>query len=383
MSAISCYHPLKGFPIGVTDAGKTLYKILPYTVDHIEKRRGVWYAINSDKLSAYREASVRDFVPIPCGKCIGCRLDYSRQWANRMMLELELHDSAYFVTLTYDDLHVPRTMYADPDTGEALQALTLCKRDFQLWMKRLRKEYVDDNIRYFAAGEYGSQTARPHYHAIVFGLHLDDLEVFKKSPRGDTYYRSRRLEQTWSRYVKPEKQSSTACAESEKGSGSGYWEPFGHVLVAQVTWNTCAYVARYVTKKLDSDEVIIDQYGFKKKGPDPYEQIGIEKPFCLMSRRPGIAADWYKLHPDKAKESYINISTDDGGKKFAPPKYFDHFLELDDPEFYEGLKERRKKSAVAAVDARMKKTDLQYLDYLDVSERNHLARIKSLERNKC
>ena len=114
-------------------------------------------------------------VPLPCGQCIGCRIDYSRQWANRCLLELKYHDSAWFCTFTYDDDHVPRTYYPDPETGEAIPALTLQKRDFQLLMKRIRKKFENDKIRFFMSGEYGSQTFRPHYHAILFGLHLDDL----------------------------------------------------------------------------------------------------------------------------------------------------------------------------------------------------------------
>ena len=74
----------------------------------------------------------------------------------------------WFCTFTYDDDHVPRSYYPDPETGEAIPSLTLCKRDFQLLMKRIRRRFPDDHIRFFACGEYGSQTFRPHYHAIVF-----------------------------------------------------------------------------------------------------------------------------------------------------------------------------------------------------------------------
>ena len=104
------------------------------------------------------------------------------------MLELQYHDSAYFVTLTYDDFHIPKAYYPDPETGEVHTSYTLCKRDFQLWMKRLRKKFSDDKIRFFACGEYGGQTKRPHYHAIVFGLHLNDLVKYKTVKEGDSYY---------------------------------------------------------------------------------------------------------------------------------------------------------------------------------------------------
>lgn len=85
-----CYHPLLGFPAGINNkTGKTAYTVMPY----------------SD--AAYAEVADRGGILLPCGHCIGCRLERSRQWANRCMLELQYHDSAYFVTLTYDDDHVP------------------------------------------------------------------------------------------------------------------------------------------------------------------------------------------------------------------------------------------------------------------------------------
>ena len=172
----------------------------------------------------------KEIVQVPCGQCIGCRIDRSRQWANRCMLELQYHDSAYFATLTYDDFHVPKAYYADPATGEAHQSLTLCKRDFQLWMKRLRKKFGDDKIRFFACGEYGGSTRRPHYHAILFGLHLDDLVKYKTVKEGDgyyTYYNSESFQSPW---------------------------PYGFAVIGQVTWESCAYVARYVTKKLTGEQ---------------------------------------------------------------------------------------------------------------------------------
>jgi len=183
---VACYHPLMGVPIGIRpDTGKMQYSIRPYN----EK------AFNDEIL---KSSPMGPPVQIPCGQCIGCRLAYSRQWANRCMLELEYHDSAYFVTLTYDEAHVPKHYYPDPETGEALPSMSLCKRDFQLFMKRLRKAFPDDKIRFFAAGEYGTKTFRPHYHAIIFGLHLDDLVYYKRGEGSFAYYNSPSLQKCWS-----------------------------------------------------------------------------------------------------------------------------------------------------------------------------------------
>lgn len=128
---MACYHPLTAIinPNSTTINGKKSIKIVPPLFD-------------TSKVPA-------DLImKIPCGQCVGCRMEYSRQWANRCMLELQYHDSAYFVTLTYDDKHVPRSYYADKETGEAYTSLTLVKRDFQLFMKRLRKRFENDHIRF-------------------------------------------------------------------------------------------------------------------------------------------------------------------------------------------------------------------------------------------
>lgn len=167
---MSCYYPFIGIPNGVNPNGKTHYAIRPF-------KDSVWEDLQ------IRPPLQGPAVKIPCGKCIGCRLDYSRQWANRCMLEAQYYppDQVWFATITYNDKYVPRVMSSDPDTGKQAPALTLRKRDFQLWMKRLRRHFPENKIRFFAAGEYGSETLRPHYHAILFGLPLADCEPYEKS----------------------------------------------------------------------------------------------------------------------------------------------------------------------------------------------------------
>ena len=134
-----CYHPLKAFVLGEKD-GKRLLKVTSYEVDHLERAGEGFACMRSPPIG--RPGDVTEFIEIPCGKCSGCRLQRSREWANRCMLELEYHKSSYFVTLTYDDAHVPIHYYSDPETGEALPSMSLVKRDFQLFMKRLRKSLV-------------------------------------------------------------------------------------------------------------------------------------------------------------------------------------------------------------------------------------------------
>lgn len=97
-------------------------------------------------------------LEVPCGKCLACRTKKRQEWSARMIHELSVHKDAVFITLTYE--------------GEQYEQGSLCKKDLQKFFKRLRKNVTPKKIRYFACGEYGDQTRRPHYHSIIFGLSL-------------------------------------------------------------------------------------------------------------------------------------------------------------------------------------------------------------------
>lgn len=178
---------------------------------------------------------------IPCGKCYGCRCDYAKSWSDRMCMELKDNPRALFLTLTYRDSDLKFTRDGLP---------TLDKRDTQLFWKRLRKAFPSSKIRYYLAGEYGSRTMRPHYHAIVYGLDLDsfpDLVYRNCNELKNPFYSSAKLEKIWSH---------------------------GFCLISSVSEKTCSYVARYTLKK---------HYGSDKK------ELGSRLPeFNLSSRRPGI-----------------------------------------------------------------------------------------------
>lgn len=332
---MSCYHPLKAVASGQTVNGKTNYHFLTdaYLMEYQAKNG---YPFPEDQITY-----------LPCGKCIGCRLDYSRQWADRCMLELQYHDSSYFVTLTYDDAHVPINYYVDPATGEAFPSLTLQKRDFQLFMKRLRKRFSDCKIRFFMAGEYGGVTFRPHYHAIIFGLHLNDLKLYKKSPAGYQYYNSPSLQSCW-------------C--DKQGN------PIGYAVVGEVTWESCAYTARYIMKKAKGEDKNV------------YSDFAIEPEFTLMSRKPGIARWYYDDHPDLYDHEAINISTEKGGRKIRPPKYFDKLFDIDNPERMQEIRDIRKQIAINLQTAKLARTSLCRDELLAVAERAKENQIKSLRR---
>lgn len=352
MLGLSCYHPLKRWTVGVNpQTGKSRGIVTGYLADHIDVLSGDRFEVSHvSEVSSRAIGTIREFVEIPCGKCIGCRLEYSRQWANRCMLELPYHEHSWFVTLTYNDIYVPRTYYSDPDTGEAYEAYTLRLKDLQDFFKRLRFNSGQE-LRYFAAGEYGDKFMRPHYHAIIFGLKLDDLVPFGRNELGHQYYRSPILEHNWSNRL----------------PGKVY-ELLGYVGVAPVTWETCAYTARYVMKKLKGQEAHF------------YDDHNLEPPFTVMSRRPGIAAQWYIDHPGCMEQDYINIATPTGGRKFRPPRYYDLKYDIEYPEESAARKAKRKDLSLEMQKLRLMRSDLSYLELLQVDELYKQAQLQSLKR---
>ena len=139
-----CYHPLKGFPHGSTNQGRTNFIVTSSRVDHIEiddsgKIRKAFSRGISDNTKLC--ISGEEAVSIPCGQCIGCRLDHSNEWASRCMLEMKKYDKNCFLTLTYDEEHVPQSWYCDLETHKEKISLTLQKKDFQLFWKRLRHNF--------------------------------------------------------------------------------------------------------------------------------------------------------------------------------------------------------------------------------------------------
>lgn len=289
----------------------------------------------------YYDNAITDYIEIPCGHCVGCRIQYSRQWADRCMLEAKYHDSNYFITLTYNNDHVHHCEWSNDETGECGTSLTLKKRDLQLFWKRLRKN-TSQNIRYYACGEYGDKSMRPHYHAIVFGLRLDDLKPYKKTKLGYTLYTSETLNKCWSN---------------------------GYVIVADVTWQSCAYVSRYVMKKRNG------------KTAQFFQSFNMEPEFVLMSRRPGIAKLYYDDHKDEIYSTdELIYSTDLGGVKSRPPKYFDRLFEEECPELMCDIKENRKEHALLLKQARIADSDISYLESLCNDEREKERQISYLKR---
>ncbi len=233
---------------------------------------------------------------LPCGKCIACRLAYSSMWGVRCYLESTLHRFNYFVTLTYDDKHLPLS---------ELGVATLRKKDMQDFMKRLRRkyDYGKDHIgiRFFGAGEYGERTYRPHYHLLLFNLPIGDLKLYKKSFSGDLYFNSETLSKLWGK---------------------------GFVVIAELVYESAAYVAQYSMKKNTRKDYI--------------ELNGLEPEFLNMSRSPGIARDYFDNHyEDIYSNDEILVPTNGGYRAFPVPDYFDRLYEKIDGSHLLKIKEKR------------------------------------------
>jgi hypothetical protein len=218
---MSCTRPIYALDLGVKENGKRNIKILSRRVD----------------LSSIAQLEARygkgNILLLPCGKCLACKLSKAREWAVRCVLEASQYDNSCFITLTYDDEHLP-------EDG------LLHRKDLTDFIKRLRKKH---EIRYFGCGEYGGsghtvvngktlEHGRPHFHLIIFGFFPGDWK------NGS----SREISELW---------------------------PFGFNYVDDCNFRTCNYVARYTTKKI-------------------YKNLPGE--FICMSTHPGLGADWLKEH---------------------------------------------------------------------------------------
>lgn len=288
---MSCYHPVKGYraerpgPSG---------------------RRQIVFSP--------RKGFVDLPMEVPCGSCIGCRLDRAKEWAVRCVHEASLHKESCFLTLTYADENLP-------DGG------SLNPRNFVLFMKRLRKKF--GRVRFFQCGEYGAALGRPHHHCIIFGWRPTDLSLWKR--KGNVkLFRSKAIEELW---------------------------PHGFVTVGDVSYESAAYIARYILKKVGGP------------GAEDHYQ-GKHPEYITMSRRPGIGKNWIDKFSDEVyKKDTLVYGL---GRLTKPPRYYDKQLEQRDPEMLrEIVNERNRRDA---------SSDYRSEYRLKSREKLSEARIKMLER---
>ena len=267
-------------------------------------------------------------LSLPCGQCIGCRLERSRQWAMRCMHEAQLHEKNCFITLTYDNTHLP-------SDG------SLHYKDFQLFIKRLRKKFGNIRIRYYMAGEYGENFGRPHFHACIFGYDFHDKKLWQRSPSGSMLYRSSDLELLW---------------------------PFGYSSIGDVNFESAAYVARYIMKKVTGHNA---KSHYTETNPETGEITTRKPEFNKMSLKPGIGYDWYKKYKtDVYPHDYVIIK----GKKVKPPKFYDKKYKSDYPFEYDEILYKRE------INGKLNSED-NTLERLIVKETVQNAKLQKLKRN--
>lgn len=230
-------------------------------------------------------------ITVSCGVCIGCRKTRSRDWQTRILHELQttrcsacsycqkgeqcIAPPASFLTLTYDDAHLPIDW-------------SVSSRPIKLFMKSLRKTTAR-KLRYFMVAEYGETTLRPHYHMALFGEDFaSDREHHRTTDRGDRLYTSDRLSGLWKR---------------------------GHALIGDLNATSAAYIARYCTKKITGDAAA---YHYRRIDPLTGEVFETRPEFSTQSK--GIGKKWIEQWAD---EVYPRDEVVVDGKLRRPPKYYD------------------------------------------------------------
>lgn len=310
-----CFHPLDAYKPD-SDNPETKLKFLehsPFNNDWMEKR-------------GYSPLTIK------CGQCVGCRLERSRQWAIRCMHESQMHENNSFITLTFN----PESLAARKNPH------SLDVRDWQLFMKRLKKNAGGKKIRFFHCGEYGELNKRPHYHACLFGHDFSDKELWKETKTGHKLYTSKELEKAW---------------------------PYGFSTIGDVTFESAAYVARYIMKKITGDDA---EHHYTKFDDLTGEILCDLKPeYTTMSRRNGIGQSWYEKYKDDVyPHDFVVIN----GMKMKPPKYYDSLLQTDRPFEFDEIKELREKDGE-------KHLDNNTPERLKVREVVKNAQISQLPRN--
>ena len=234
----------------------------------------------------------RLIIPIPCGRCIGCRLEKSKEWALRCHHEASLYgEKNVFITLTYSDSEIPKHR-------------TLIKLHFQRLIRSLRKR-TKTKIRYYMCGEYGKPeaeggTERPHYHAILFNYQFPDAKFLKV--RNDyRVYTSALLTEMW---------------------------PYGIHEIGSVTFKSAGYVARYILKKQNG-----------APGTAAYAKRNRIPPYTSMSLKPGIGKKWYEKYKSDLFPHDYAIMPD--GRQTSVPEYYRRLFKSDDPELYDRLRTLR------------------------------------------
>ena len=284
---------------------------------------------------------------VPCGKCLNCRLSYAKEKAILCMLEKKYYpdNECWFLTLTYADEHLPSHKTIDLESGEIFEGISVDKKDLQLFWKRCRKKYKNSKIRYLNVAEYGKKSYRPHNHAIVFGLPLDETK-FKKlgnNMNGDPYYTSKELEDLWG---------------------------LGNVVIGRVTYQSVGYTAKYCLKKTKEQ---YDLWWYQSQGKCPE--------FISMSQ--SLGKRYFDEHWQEIYEHDCVPVKDKTGNFVKPPRIFDRYLSEKDYWYYLKIKRQRKQKQMLAEETIDKQTDNSREERRRISERRIEKVMKDLRGESC
>ena len=279
---MTCYRPLQGY----WSAAKTE-----------DGKRSIVFNVN--------DALTDRPLNVPCGKCTGCRLARSRDWAIRCSHEADSHACNSFLTLTYNAANLPK--YG-----------TLVPQDMRKFLGRLRDHLKPHRIRFFGCGEYGDQLSRPHYHICLFGFDFGaDRVLFKRTRNGHGLYISPFLTKTWGK---------------------------GHAVIGDLTFESAAYTARYVMKKQGGDNAPFHYAALDYSDGSIYSRV---PEFVRMSlgRKDGpkgLGEQWIeKYWKDVYPSDEVTLLTPKGLKRWKPPRYYDKWLEKNQPDVYREVKRNR------------------------------------------
>lgn len=307
------------------------------TKAHLDIPAKDYYAL---KKVSFKEVKGRERIEIPCGHCLGCRLDHASMWATRLTLEAKNWKKNCFVTLTYNTPNLPLT-----EQG----LMTLQKKDLQDFMKRLRYYHkgaeswenprtgeIENPIRYYACGEYGPKGRRPHYHLAIFNWEPEDLKLYKLNKHEQPIYQSAELQKIWGK---------------------------GFVTIETLNYHTAAYVARYVQKKAGIEGKhrkytgeIEQKWDTDERNGKPWlrtirktkkEETIIEDEFVVMSRAVGIGRQYWNENKDKIKRNKgILLKIEDKVTLKPIPKYYKKLWEQENYEEYYRYKYEQQKDAI-------------------------------------
>ena len=286
-----------------------------------------------------RDADASDYHLLPCGKCLSCQIDKSKEWATRGFHESQCHTENSFLTLTYDDKHLPENGSLD-------------KQDLTKFIKRLRRKIEPLKIKFLAAGEYGKpeNTHRPHYHICIFGFMPLDKKYLFTNKHGDPVYTSEFISKIWKK---------------------------GHITVAQVNYRTVAYTARYTVKKIVTKEDRTQEKFWidPETGETNYDPVAYKKGLLMAGKIPefitmsnGIGKEWHDKYEKDTHKDYVHVNY----AKHKIPRYYDKLMDTKDPDRLEAIKEKRIIAAQENVKTRAQ------LKSEDIIMKNN---IKRLDRN--